>query len=186
MDRYMRNLLGRKISFGKHEARASEWLFLAALTVLAVALRISVRSFVADDWSTYWSAWLAELETNGFKALAGNFYDYAPPVMYILYLITLLPINAMTAFKGLCCLLELIGAAVIAGIVKECTGSKKKAHLSYGIFLFLPTVILNASVWSQCDIIYTLLILCSAYFLLKNRTWTLSKIIGEAPKRASL
>ena len=180
MDRYMRNLLGRKISFGKQEARASEWLFLAALTVLAVALRISVRSFVADDWSTYWSAWLAELETNGFKALAGNFYDYAPPVMYILYLITLLPINAMTAFKGLCCLLELIGAAVIAGIVKECTGSKKKAHLSYGIFLFLPTVILNASVWSQCDIIYTLLILCSAYFLLKNRTWTGMWFYGAA------
>ena len=101
MDRYMRNLLGRKISFGKYEARASEWLFLAALTVLAVALRISVRSFVADDWSVYWSAWLAELEADGFKAVAGNFYDYAPPVMYILYLITLLPINAMTAFKGL-------------------------------------------------------------------------------------
>ena len=156
MDQYVRGLLDRKVSFGKHEAKVSEWLFLAALTALAAALRISVRSFIADDWSTYWSAWLAELETDGFKALAGNFYDYAPPVMYILYLITLLPINAMTAFKGLCCLLELAGAAVIAGIVKECTGSAQKARLSYGIFLFLPTVILNASVWSQCDIIYTL------------------------------
>ena len=53
MDRYMRNLLSRKISFGKQETRVSEWLFLAALTMLAVALRISVRSFVADDWSVY-------------------------------------------------------------------------------------------------------------------------------------
>src|SRR5699024_554323 len=102
-----------------------------------------------------------EMERGGFGALAGDFYDYAPPIMYILYLVTLLPINAMTAFKGLCCALDFIGAAVVGGIVKECTGSRKKAHMAYGIFLFLPTVILNASVWSQCDIIYTLLILGS-------------------------
>ena len=94
MDRYVRNLLSRKISFGKQETRVSEWLFLAALTMLAVALRISVRSFVADDWSVYWSAWLAELEADGFKAVAGNFYDYAPPVMYILYLITRIVLSA--------------------------------------------------------------------------------------------
>lgn len=156
----------------KKKVSASELLFPAVLTLLAVGVRIFVRSFVAEDWSVYWSHWLSELEAGGFRALADDFYDYAPPVMYILYLITLLPINAMTAFKGLCCLLEFAGAAVIAGMVKECTGSRKKAQLAYGIFLFLPTVILNASVWSQCDIIYTLLILCSVYFLMKDKTWT--------------
>ena len=180
MDRYVRDLLGRKISIGKGELGVSELLFLAALTLLAAAARVSVRTFVADDWSIYWSAWLAELESGGFGALADNFYDYAPPVMYILYLVTLLPVNAMTAFKGFCCLLEFAGAALIGGIVKECTGSRRKAHMAYGIFLFLPTVILNSSVWSQCDIIYTLLILCCVYSLLKNRTWTGMWFYGAA------
>lgn len=180
MDQYVRNLLNKKISIGKYRTEMSEILFLAALTLLAVGVRISVRSFVADDWSIYWSDWLARLEKGGFRALADDFYDYAPPVMYILYLITLLPVNAMTAFKGFCCLLEFVGAMVIAGIVEECTGSRRRAHLAYGIFLFLPTVILNAAVWSQCDIIYSLLILCSVYFLIKNKTWTAMWFYGAA------
>lgn len=182
MDLYIRNLLKKNISIGKHrfEAEVSDVLFLAVLTLLAVGVRISVRTFVADDWSIYWSHWLSELEQGGFRALANDFYDYAPPVMYILYLITLLPINAMTAFKGFSCVLEFAGACVIAGMVKECTGSRKKAYLAYGIFLFLPTVILNAAVWSQCDIIYTLLILCSVYCLIKNRTWAGMWFYGAA------
>lgn len=164
----------------KKKVSASELLFLAVITLLAVGVRISVRSFVAEDWSVYWSHWLSELETGGFRALADDFYDYAPPVMYLLYLITLLPINAMTAFKGFCCLLEFAGAVLIAGMVEECTGSRKKAHLAYSIFLFLPTVILNASVWSQCDIIYTLLILISVCFLMKNKTWAGMWFYGAA------
>lgn len=180
MDQYIRGLMEKEWSFGKHRLRGSELLFLAVITVLAVAVRVLARSFVADDWSIYWSNWLLELQTKGFAALAEDFYDYAPPVMYLLYLITLLPVNAMTAFKGFCCLLEFAGAAVIAGIVADCTKSRRRAYLAWGIFLFLPTVILNAAVWSQCDIIYTLLILCSVRFLLRGRTWTGMWFYGAA------
>lgn len=180
MDSYVRNLLKKKISIGTYQTEMSQLLFLAVITLLAVGVRISVRSFIAEDWSVYWSHWLAELESGGFRALADDFYDYAPPVMYILYLITLLPINAMTAFKGLCCLLEFAGAVLIGRMVYLCTGSGKRAGMAYGIFLFLPTVILNAAVWSQCDIIYTLLILCSVYFLIQNRTWTGMWFYGAA------
>lgn len=77
-------------------------------------------------------------------------------------------------------MLEIVGAAVIGGIVCQCTGNRKRACFAYGVFLFLPTVILNAAVWSQCDIIYTLLILCSVFFLLKGRTWTGMWFYGAA------
>lgn len=149
----------------------SDLLFLVLITILAVAVRLAVRTFVAEDWSVYWSDWLTRLSEGGFRALADDFYDYAPPVMYILYFITLIPVNAMTAFKGLCCLLDFAGAALIGRMVTECSGSRKRGYLAYGVFLFLPTVILNAAVWSQCDIIYTLLILASVYYLMNNRTW---------------
>lgn len=162
MDAYVRKLLNKE---------RAEVLYLGVITLLAIAVRILVRSFVAEDWSVYWSSWLAQLETGGFAALKDDFYDYAPPVMYLLYLITLLPVNAMTAFKGICCMLEIIGAVVIAKTVFVCTKSREKAVFSYGVFLFLPTVILNAAVWSQCDIIYTLLLLCSVYFLIQDKTW---------------
>lgn len=180
MDQLIRDWMKKEYLPGRCRLRGEELLFLASLTVLAALVRVQVRSFVADDWSIYWSSWLTELQTRGFSALADDFYDYAPPVMYLLYGITLLPVNAMTAFKGICCLLEFAGAAVIAGIVAECTKSRKRAQFAYGLFLFLPTVILNAAVWSQCDIIYTFLILCSVLFLLKGRTWTGMWFYGAA------
>lgn len=180
MDRYVRAWIKKEVSFGSYRIQGAELLFLAMVSVLAVLVRVQVRSFVADDWSIYWSSWLLELRTRGFSALAEDFYDYAPPVMYLLYGITLLPVNAMTAFKSICCLLEFAGAAVIAGIVTECTKSRKRAQFAYGLFLFLPTVILNAAVWSQCDIIYTFLILCSVLFLLKGKNWTGMWFYGAA------
>ena len=88
MDQSVRNLLNKKMKLGGQELNVSDVLLLAAITVLAVWVRTAVRSFVAQDWTDYWSLWLEELRVGGFKALAGNFYDYAPPVMYLLYLIT--------------------------------------------------------------------------------------------------
>ncbi|MCI9008752.1 MAG: hypothetical protein HFI13_11665 [Lachnospiraceae bacterium] len=180
MDQYVRNWMKKEWTAGAYKVRGADVLFLAVITLLAVLVRILVRSYVAEDWTVYWSHWLSELQTGGFGALAEDFYDYAPPVMYLLYGITLLPVNPMTAFKGLCCMLEIVGAAVIGGIVCQCTGNRKRACFAYGVFLFLPTVILNAAVWSQCDIIYTLLILCSVFFLLKGRTWTGMWFYGAA------
>lgn len=180
MDQSVRNLLNKKMKLGGQKLNVSDVLLLAAITVLAVWVRTAVRSFVAQDWTDYWSLWLEELRAGGFKALAGNFYDYAPPVMYLLYLITLLPINSMTAFKAFCCMLDFVGAGLIGNMVTDCTGSKKRGMLAYGVFLFLPTVILNAAVWSQCDIIYTLLILECVNCLMKNRKWAGMWFYGAA------
>ncbi len=180
MDSYFRGLLAKEVSIGKWTVQASELLLLAVSTLLAVGVRIFVHSFVSQDWSVFWSDWLSRLEAGGFRALADDFYDYAPPVMYLLYLITRLPLNAMTAFKGFCCLLDFVGAALVGRLVLSCTGSRRKACLAYCIFLLLPTVILNAAVWAQCDIIYTLLILLSVESLLENKTWAGMWFYGAA------
>lgn len=180
MDQSVRNWMKKRISIGICELSGAELLFLATLTLLAVSARLMARSFVAQDWTDYWEVWLSHLQKDGFVALAEDFYDYTPPILYLLYLFTLLPINAMTAFKGFCCILEFLGAAMIALLVFDCTKSREKALLSYGIFLFLPTVALNSAVWCQCDIIYTLPTLCSVYFLLKNKKWAAMWLYGAA------
>lgn len=163
MDAYIREWLKKD--------RHTEYILLAAVTLLAVLVRVSVRSFVSDDWIIFWDDWLLQLKNKGFSGLSEDFYDYAPPIMYFLYLITRLPMNYMTAYKGVCCLLDFAGAAMVGALVLECTKNRKRAVFAYSVFLFLPTVILNAAVWCQCDMIYTLLILISMYFLLKDRPW---------------
>lgn len=180
MDSHFRELLNKRILIGKWSVQMSDFLLFFFVTLLAAGVRFSVRSFVSQDWSVYWSDWLARLESGGFRALSDDFYDYAPPVMYLLFLITCLPLNAMTAFKGFCCLLEFVGAALIGKLVLLCTGSARRALLSYSIFLLMPTVVLNAAVWAQCDIIYTLLILLSVCFLLQNKTWAGMWFYGAA------
>ncbi|MCD8363226.1 MAG: hypothetical protein LUC98_09780 [Lachnospiraceae bacterium] len=170
----------KKLSIGKHEIEASQLFFLAAVTLLALGVRVCLRSFISDDWTIYWSDWLSQLTQRGFAALADDFYDYAPPVMYLLYLITLLPLNAMTAFKGVCCLMDFVGAVLIGKLVFTCTGSRRRSMLGYACFLFLPTVILNSAAWAQCDTLYTVLILASIYFLLTDRSWTGMWFYGAA------
>ena len=61
---------------------------------------VQPQTVTSVDWTTYWDPWITILKEQGFKAMATDFYDYAPPVMYLLYGITLLPVNAMTAFKS--------------------------------------------------------------------------------------
>ena len=77
-------------------------------------------------------------------------------------------------------MLDFVGAGLIGNMVTDCTGSKKRGMLAYGVFLFLPTVILNAAVWSQCDIIYTLLILECVNCLMKNKKWAGMWFYGAA------
>ena len=172
MDAYVRDWLKKD--------RHTEYLLIGVLTVLAVLVGISMRTFVSDDWVIFWDDWFFHLESKGFAALADDFYDYAPPMLYLLYLITLLPVNYMTAFKGFCCLLDFAGAAAVAGLVWNGTQNRKRAVFAYGIFLFLPTVILNGAAWCQCDIIYTLFILLCVSFLLRGKTWTGMWFYGAA------
>ncbi len=73
---------------------------MVVMTVLAIAVRISVRTFVADDWTIFWEDWFFHLKEGGFHSLAEGWYDYAPPIVYLLYIISVLPINEMTGYKG--------------------------------------------------------------------------------------
>ena len=57
MDQSVRNLLNKKMKLGGQELNVSDVLLLAAITVLAVWVRTAVRSFVAQDWTDYWSLW---------------------------------------------------------------------------------------------------------------------------------
>ena len=53
MDQSVRNLLNKKMKLGGQELNVSDVLLLAAITVLAVWVRTAVRSFVAQDWTSW-------------------------------------------------------------------------------------------------------------------------------------
>lgn len=143
--------------------------FIALLTILGMAIRLQLRTVTTVDWTMYWDPWLTILKEQGFGALATDFYDYAPPFVYILWLISILPINSMTAYKGICIVVDFLAAIVMGKIVWEGTGSRVKSIAAYGLFLIVPTIWANSALWAQCDIIFMTFVMLCIYELFRDK-----------------
>lgn len=143
--------------------------YLAALTLIGLGIRVILRVVITDDWLMYWDPWISDLKEMGFSYLATDRYDYTPTFVYILWAISRLPINPMTAYKGLHCLLDFVAAGILGKMIWKVTKSKRKGILSYGLFLIVPTIWANSALWAQCDIIFMTFLLLCFYFLFEER-----------------
>ena len=143
--------------------------YLAAMTLIGLGIRVILRVVITDDWLMYWDPWISDIKEMGFSYLATDRYDYTPTFIYILWVISKLPINPMTAYKGLHCVLDFVAAAILGKMIGKVTGSKRKGVLSYGLFLIVPTVWANSALWAQCDIIFMTFLLLCFYFLFEER-----------------
>lgn len=169
MDNFFRGMLDKKIKIGQITFDFLDLLLLAGMSVAGILIRWVFRAVVTDDWDIFWGPWIEELRMGGFHALATDFYDYAPPFVYILYFISNLSMNSMIAYKTICCIFDFIAAIVAAGIIYDCTKSKVRMIGVYSIFMIMPTMIANSALWAQCDIIYATFVLLSILFILKDR-----------------
>ncbi len=147
----------------------SDILLIVGVTILSMLIRLEVRHVVSGDWTTWWDLWFKELYAGGFKALAGNWYDYAPPFVYLLWLISVLPINCMTGFKLMMTGFDLMAAIVAYLIIYEITKNRTKAVVTYAIFVLSPIFIVNSVLWAQCDMLPMFWVLLCIYFFVKNR-----------------
>lgn len=143
--------------------------YLAALTLIGLGIRVILRVVITDDWLMYWDPWISDLKELGFSYLATDRYDYTPTFVYILWAISRLSINPMTAYKGLHCVLDFVAAGILGKMIWKVTGSKRKGILSYGLFLIVPTIWANSALWAQCDIIFMTFLLLCFYYLFEDR-----------------
>ena len=143
--------------------------YLAALTLIGLGIRVILRVVITDDWLMYWDPWISDLKEMGFPYLATDRYDYTPTFVYILWAISRLSINPMTAYKGLHCVLDFVAAGILGKMIWKVTGSKRKGILSYGLFLIVPTIWANSALWAQCDIIFMTFLLLCFYYLFEDR-----------------
>ena len=143
--------------------------YLAALTLIGLSIRVILRVVITDDWLMYWDPWISDIKGMGFSYLATDRYDYTPTFIYILWVISKLPMNPMTAYKGLHCILDFVAAAILGKMIYKVTGSRRKGVLSYGLFLIVPTIWANSALWAQCDIIFMTFLLLCFYYLFADR-----------------
>ena len=144
----------------------SDLILIAGVTILSVLIRFQVKHVITGDWTTWWELWFAELYNGGFKALAGNWYDYTPPFVYLLWFITILPINCMTGFKLMMSCFDFMAAIVAALTIYEITKNRTKALITYGIFVLSPIFIVNSTLWAQCDMLPMFWVLLCVSFII--------------------
>ena len=72
---------------------------LVAGTIIAIFLRICGMDFQSDDFNSFLNSWWSIIKLNDFTGLATQVGNYNIPYQVIIYLMTLLPLNALYAYK---------------------------------------------------------------------------------------
>lgn len=152
----------------KYQLDWADVSYLLVMTVIGIAIRGILRVVTTVDWEMYWDPWISDLREMGFSYLATDRYDYAPSFVYILWVISKLPVNPMTAYKSIHIVLDFAAAAVMGKLVMETTKSRIKGFSTYGLMLIVPTIWADSALWAQCDIIFMLFILLCFYYLFRQ------------------
>lgn len=147
------------------------WIFLSAITILALIVRYKLLDFKSDDYISFLKGWFDFFRQNGFAGLKNYPGDYNAPYMTIMALLSYIPIKDLYLIKGVSIVFDIVLAVSAALLVKELVSKDKKwlSILTYIIVLFLPQVILNGSFWGQCDSMYTSFCILALYFLVKEK-----------------
>jgi len=165
----------------KNKKFLKKFLIIATIIWLALIVRIPGLPSVNQDYNAFLSRWFDTIKTNGgFSALKNSMGDYTQPYLYLLTLGTYTNINKLFYIKILPFIFEIMAAFFIMKIVNMKYKNEKIGYLSFGILLLIPTVILNGSVWGQCDIIYTAFVIASIYYILREKPITSILFYGIA------
>lgn len=160
-----------------HEKRKVQVYVVVFLSLL---LRIYLFPFQSADFTKNFALWMDEItQQGGMEALKNPFYDYSPPYMYILVLLTKFPFSHLVEIKAASLAFEYGSAFFVFALVHKFR-SATVALAAAAVFLFLPTVVLNGALWGQCDSVYTFFLLGYVYFLLENKNNLAFVFVGLA------
>ncbi len=145
--------------------------FLLVITVASVILRYMNFGFESADFRYFLIKWYNQIDAAGGLAGIGQVYgNYAPTYMYLMALMTYLPLSPLVAVKVFSIVFEYLLAVYVALLVRHLTGKNTLAVMSYTATLFLPNVFINGAIWGQCDAMFTAFLIMSLYYMLKDRS----------------
>lgn len=167
IDNSLRELLKKDFKMGRFRIGFLDLLLLFGMTLMGICIRFSCKDVESMDYTVCLKPWVDEFKAAGsFRAVSGDFYNYTPPYMYVIYFISLLKTEPLYPIKIVSGIFDFIMAVVAAGIVHNIAPEhREKTYLTYGIVFCLPTVAVNSGLWGQCDVIYVTFLLLSLFLL---------------------
>jgi Gpi18-like mannosyltransferase len=154
---------------------------IAVVVLAALAVRLAFFSYRSGDFDAYFSQWYDFIVKNGgLHALRFQFANYNEPYLYLLTLLTYLKIPALAGVKLISVVFDFVLGWYAYRIVNLRYPATWWPILAGGLVLFLPTVVLNSSMWGQADAIYSAFAVGGLYYLLRDRPWLACVFFGLA------
>lgn len=171
MNTKVNSILNKQIKFTNNISLSYlDFFVVSFIFLLAVISRVSLFPYVSSDYTLFLKDWYDTLNNIGnFSAIGISIGDYTPPYIYLMYLLTKIPIDSLSAIKLLSCVFDFILAFFCMKIVYIKYKNILAGVLSFSTILFVPTILLNSAFWAQCDAIFTTFIVISIYYLIKNK-----------------
>ena len=148
------------------------WAVIFTALLLAGFVRYVHLGIISSDYERYLKNWYAHIQQQGLTAYKDAFTNYAPLYTYFMGVPALfLPaINSLFTIKFISFFGEILGAYYIYNLVALKYSYQTTIPLIGAlIFLLLPTVVINSSFLSQCDIWYTACELGCIYYASSKR-----------------
>ena len=139
-------------------------------TALAFALRGVMLDYETLDYQNFLTKWVDFFRTHGgFRAISQPVGNYNIPYLYFLALISGSGIKDLYLIK----LFSIFFDTVLAYAVMQLAGLYRTHPAGklacFFVVLFWPTVLLNGSLWGQCDSVYASLAVLAVYLALTDR-----------------
>ena len=148
---------------------------------LAVVIRLELYDFESGDYQAFVARWYQFIKDNGgFAALRYQFADYNVPYLYLLALLGYLPVPVLAGVKTISVLGDLLLVFFVYRLVALKHPRGWTAFGAAAAVGLLPTVVMNGSMWGQCDSIYAAFGLGGLYFALRAKPWLACVFFGVA------
>jgi len=138
-----------------------------------IALLIVRIALFYNEWGDliYFRQWISEYQNMSFiEGLGTKIGNYNPPYMYILNIIARINVSEVYLIKIVSIIFDFIIAFFVMRIVSLKTDSLNMHVLAFLLAFAIPTVLLNSSMWGQCDSIYAAFAIGSFYYGLRGRS----------------
>jgi Gpi18-like mannosyltransferase len=144
------------------------------LLCTSLFIRIISYPIQTSDYQYFVKVWYGLLASEpGLGAFKTTFANYAPLYLYFIKGLTFLSaLPPLLSVKLLSALFDVIIALIICAILRathEERFSTSRLFLTFAIVVSIPTLILNSSLWAQCDALYAAGIVGSLYFIMKDK-----------------
>jgi Gpi18-like mannosyltransferase len=147
------------------------FFYIVVISILAALIRKPMIEYTTFDMDVFLLPWFDEIKLNGgLSGLANQVGNYNILYQTIIAIMTYIPMRPIIMYKLLSGFFDYVLAASTAALAYKINKKSKLVFpVVYTLILLMPTVVINSSLWGQCDAMYVSFVVISLMLLFNER-----------------